>query len=251
LTQYFSAVVTAGDVRAGKPAPDIFLKAAELMGVKSDVCWVIEDSKPGIAAGLAAQMRVIAITNTHSATELAHATHVVRTYAEIERLLLWALKATSRNLLLALVGLGACGWAVMRVLTAAPQVSTDSKLLLRPGLSPQDRISLVWNRSDLNQALSIYAELTGRKPAVSAPIQFLEDLDDRLGNRLSGWGIFKRSKALPSGIQFHRDGLLGVGEVKEGCEALFAAHALRVVQDGQARFLLVHVPEPVDLRPAR
>jgi sugar-phosphatase len=49
---------------------------------------VVEDSKPGVAAGLAAGMKVIAITNTHSAEELAQATQVVETYEEIERLLL-------------------------------------------------------------------------------------------------------------------------------------------------------------------
>jgi HAD superfamily hydrolase (TIGR01509 family) len=90
LARFFPVVVTAADVRAGKPAPDIFLRAAKLLGIESEACWVIEDSKPGIAAGLAAQMRVIAITNTHSAEELSNATHVVRTYAEIERLLLSA-----------------------------------------------------------------------------------------------------------------------------------------------------------------
>ena len=51
-------------------------------------CCVVEDSKPGVAAGLAAGMQVIAITNTHPAEELRHATHVVETYQEIERLLL-------------------------------------------------------------------------------------------------------------------------------------------------------------------
>jgi len=74
--------------KRGKPAPDIFLRAAELLKVAPEECWVIEDSKPGVAAGLAAGMRVIAITNTHRAAELAHATHVVGTYAQIERLLL-------------------------------------------------------------------------------------------------------------------------------------------------------------------
>jgi sugar-phosphatase len=49
---------------------------------------VIEDSKPGIAAGVAAGMTVIAITNTHPREELGGAAHVVSTYAEIERLLL-------------------------------------------------------------------------------------------------------------------------------------------------------------------
>ncbi len=88
LRRFFSAVVTASDVARGKPAPDIFLRAAELLGIPPRACCAIEDSKPGIAAALAAGMRVIAITNTHPAGELSHATDVVSTYAEIERLLL-------------------------------------------------------------------------------------------------------------------------------------------------------------------
>ena len=90
LDRFFSAVVTASDIQNGKPAPDIFLRTAELLRVPPQGCVVIEDSKPGIAAGLAAGMQVIAITNTHPAAELRHATHVVRTYEEMERLLLEA-----------------------------------------------------------------------------------------------------------------------------------------------------------------
>ena len=88
LRRFFSATVTASDIKRGKPAPDIFLRTAELLGVAPDACWVIEDSKPGVAAGLAAGMRVIAITNTHPAPELQTATRVVGAYTEIERLLL-------------------------------------------------------------------------------------------------------------------------------------------------------------------
>ena len=88
LRQHFSEVVSGSDVKHGKPEPDIFLRAAELLNVEPRECWVIEDSKPGVAAGLAAGMRVIAIANTHPAEELAHATHVVETYGEIEQLLL-------------------------------------------------------------------------------------------------------------------------------------------------------------------
>lgn len=88
LRRFFSATVTASDIQRGKPQPDIFLRAAELLGVAPADCWVIEDSKPGVAAGLAAGMRVIAITNTHPAPELRSATRVVASYAEIERLLL-------------------------------------------------------------------------------------------------------------------------------------------------------------------
>lgn len=90
LRRFFSATVTASDIQRGKPQPDIFLRAAELLGVAPADCWVIEDSKPGVAAGLAAGMRVIAITNTHPAPELQTATCVVTNYAEIERLLLSA-----------------------------------------------------------------------------------------------------------------------------------------------------------------
>ena len=86
--RFFSVVVTSSEVKHGKPAPDIFLRAAELLKVAPGSCCVVEDSKPGVAAALAADMQVIVITNTHPAEELRHATHVVGTYPEIERLLL-------------------------------------------------------------------------------------------------------------------------------------------------------------------
>ena len=54
----------------------------------ASLSWIIENSKPGVAAGLAAGMWVIAITNTHPADELRQATRTVASYAEIERLLL-------------------------------------------------------------------------------------------------------------------------------------------------------------------
>ena len=88
LGRFFSAVVSASDIRHGKPAPDIFLRTAELLKVPPPSCCVIEDSIPGVAAGLAAGMEVIAITNTLPAADLSHATKVVQTYQEIERFLL-------------------------------------------------------------------------------------------------------------------------------------------------------------------
>ena len=88
LGRFFSAVVSGSEIRHGKPAPDIFLSTAKLLKVPPQCCCVIEDSKPGIAAGLAAGMAVIAIANTHPAGELSHATHVVQTYQGIEHLLL-------------------------------------------------------------------------------------------------------------------------------------------------------------------
>ena len=59
LRSLFDAVVTADDVIHGKPAPDIFLKAAEMLGVAPQDCIVYEDGDPGIVAAHAAGMRVV------------------------------------------------------------------------------------------------------------------------------------------------------------------------------------------------
>lgn len=87
LRQYFSAIVSVQDVAHGKPAPDVFLRAAELLGQKPGDCVVLEDSAAGVTAANAAGMQVIAITNTFPREGLGHATAVVETYEEIERLL--------------------------------------------------------------------------------------------------------------------------------------------------------------------
>ena len=87
LRNFFRVTISGCEITNGKPAPDIFLEAAHRLGVMPLDCWVIEDSKPGVAAALAAGMRVIAITNTHPAKELSHATVVAKTYEEIASLL--------------------------------------------------------------------------------------------------------------------------------------------------------------------
>jgi HAD superfamily hydrolase (TIGR01509 family) len=86
LARFFSVSVSASEVERGKPEPDIFLKTAALLGVAPADCWIIEDSIPGVAAGLAAGMQVIAITNTHAPAELEHAHYVVQSYPEIAKL---------------------------------------------------------------------------------------------------------------------------------------------------------------------
>lgn len=60
LSEYFSGnVFTASEVQNGKPAPDLFLRAANKMGVLPENCLVIEDSQAGIQGARAANMRVI------------------------------------------------------------------------------------------------------------------------------------------------------------------------------------------------
>lgn len=60
LDSYFpDRVFTASLVRNGKPAPDLFLHAAEALGVDPHNCLVIEDSLPGLSAARAADMQVL------------------------------------------------------------------------------------------------------------------------------------------------------------------------------------------------
>ncbi|MBC8126560.1 MAG: HAD family phosphatase [Gloeobacteraceae cyanobacterium ES-bin-144] len=61
VSDWFDEVVTADDVVEGKPAPDIFLKAAKLLGVMPSKCLVLEDAPAGILAAQRAGMQVIAI----------------------------------------------------------------------------------------------------------------------------------------------------------------------------------------------
>ena len=61
LTAFFDVIVTGDEIERGKPHPDIYLRAAEKLGVAAVACFVIEDALSGIAAAKAAKMRVSAI----------------------------------------------------------------------------------------------------------------------------------------------------------------------------------------------
>lgn len=60
----FSHLVTRDDVRRGKPAPDTFLHAANLLGVSPGECLAIEDSPAGVAAAHRAGMPVVMIATS-------------------------------------------------------------------------------------------------------------------------------------------------------------------------------------------
>jgi pseudouridine-5'-monophosphatase len=87
----FTAIVCGDDprVRAVKPAPDIFLAAAESVGVEPAECVVVEDSPAGIRAGIAAGMRVVAAPDPNVSDEhVAHAHHIVRDARALRSVLL-------------------------------------------------------------------------------------------------------------------------------------------------------------------
>jgi beta-phosphoglucomutase len=73
----FEAIVTADDVTHGKPDPQGYLMALDKLNqnastpITAEQCVVIEDSHWGLEAAAAAGMRLIAVTNTYSASELA------------------------------------------------------------------------------------------------------------------------------------------------------------------------------------
>lgn len=61
VIEYFDEIVCGPDVKRGKPAPDIFLKACEKLGVEPSKAIVLEDSEAGIEAAYNAHVRVICI----------------------------------------------------------------------------------------------------------------------------------------------------------------------------------------------
>ena len=68
IKDYFDAVVSGTEVSHGKPAPDIFLYAAERIGCKPEECFVFEDSENGIKAGHAAGCMTVMVPDLMEAS---------------------------------------------------------------------------------------------------------------------------------------------------------------------------------------
>ena len=71
LLDRFQAIVTADDVKHGKPAPDIFLEAARQLNVPPELCCAFEDGEAGLTSARAAGMTVIDIRPFHKAMKQA------------------------------------------------------------------------------------------------------------------------------------------------------------------------------------
>jgi beta-phosphoglucomutase len=82
IRQYFRALVDGSQVPRAKPAPDVYLRAAELLGIDPANCIVFEDSPVGIQAARAAGMRVVGLL-TH-ASRLENVDLAVRDFLQPE-----------------------------------------------------------------------------------------------------------------------------------------------------------------------
>ena len=84
FAELFDCVVSGEEVARGKPAPDVYLEAARLLGADPRACVVLEDSRNGIAAAKAAGMKCIGYVNENSGRQdLSAADEIVRSIRDI------------------------------------------------------------------------------------------------------------------------------------------------------------------------
>ena len=80
IKKFFSVIVTDSMVSKGKPHPEIYQKAAEMLETNPDNCVVFEDSKSGTKAAWDAGTKVVAITTTLPAEKHHHAHQVIKNF---------------------------------------------------------------------------------------------------------------------------------------------------------------------------
>jgi beta-phosphoglucomutase family hydrolase len=84
LAQYFLCFATGDQVPHAKPAPDVFLLAAELLKTDPSTCLVLEDSPNGIKAAKAAGMTCIAYVPRPDSSDLSEADSIIRNFNEFD-----------------------------------------------------------------------------------------------------------------------------------------------------------------------
>jgi HAD superfamily hydrolase (TIGR01509 family) len=88
LANRFRTVVRSDQVARGKPAPDVYLRAAEVLGVSPAECLAFEDAPVGVTAARTAGMRCVAVTSTFTAEDFAAADPPpTETYADFDAFL--------------------------------------------------------------------------------------------------------------------------------------------------------------------
>ncbi len=91
IGRYLKTIVTADDVKNGKPDPEPYLLTAEKLDVNCNDCLVIEDSENGVQSAKSAGMKCIAITNSEHPDKLQLADRIIIKYSEITESLIQSL----------------------------------------------------------------------------------------------------------------------------------------------------------------
>lgn len=77
IAEQFQVMVCAEDISEGKPNPEGYLKARDILGISHNDCVIVEDAPSGVLAAKNAGIDCIAVAHTHSNDELGEATVVV------------------------------------------------------------------------------------------------------------------------------------------------------------------------------
>jgi beta-phosphoglucomutase len=83
IRSYFQAIVFGKEVSEGKPSPQVFLLAAKKLGSEPCDSLVVEDAVAGVAGAKSAEMKCIAVTNTHPADKLSAADLIVNSLEKV------------------------------------------------------------------------------------------------------------------------------------------------------------------------
>lgn len=86
MRSHFQGIIAAEDVIQGKPNPEVFLKAAQLISVEPEYCVVFEDAPSGVAAAKAGGMRAVGVCTHHSKDKLKRADKIVLSLSEISNI---------------------------------------------------------------------------------------------------------------------------------------------------------------------
>jgi len=89
LRSAFGGIVSSEDVSLGKPDPEVFVCASNLIDVLVEHCVVFEDAPVGIQAGCAAGMTVVGLTTTHPGETLNGADHIAERLDQLQIESLW------------------------------------------------------------------------------------------------------------------------------------------------------------------
>jgi HAD superfamily hydrolase (TIGR01509 family) len=83
IGDFFGLVLDDSHIKRGKPDPEIYLKASEILGFEPHECLVFEDSLAGVASAQTAGCKVAAVLTTHTVDEFEGVDIAIRDFTEI------------------------------------------------------------------------------------------------------------------------------------------------------------------------